>query len=83
VNSIDFIGYFAASLVFLAFSMKGIVPLRVVAICSNICFLVYGFGLHLTPIIILHLALIPMNGWRLWEAVRKRNWHTTPVKSPS
>jgi CRP/FNR family cyclic AMP-dependent transcriptional regulator len=83
MTMIEFVGYLAASFVFLAFSMKGIVPLRLVALCSNICFLIYGFGLHLTPVIILHLALIPLNGWRLWAVARKRASGILPLKSSS
>jgi CRP/FNR family transcriptional regulator, cyclic AMP receptor protein len=75
MNSIDLAGYVAASLVFLAFSMKGIIPLRIVALGSNISFLIYASGLHLMPIVILHLALIPVNCWRLWEVVRKDRPH--------
>lgn len=42
--------------------------LRVVALGSNIAFLVYGYALGLTPIWVLH----GMNGWRLIEALRSR-----------
>ena len=38
----DAIGYLASALVLAAFCMKEMIPLRVVAICSNIAFLVYG-----------------------------------------
>jgi hypothetical protein len=34
--------YLAAGLVFLAFGMKGMVSLRIVAIFSNVAFIVYG-----------------------------------------
>jgi len=62
------IGYVASALVLTAFGMKSIVPLRLVAMCSNLVFIIYGLGLGLTPIWSLHAALLPMNAWRLVEA---------------
>jgi hypothetical protein len=53
--------------------MKSIIPLRVVAMCSNLMFIIYGLGLGLTPIWCLHAALLPMNAWRLVEALEARN----------
>jgi hypothetical protein len=70
VNTWNIIGYVASTLVLTAFGMKSIIPLRVVAMCSNLVFIVYGLGLGLTPIWSLHAALLPMNAWRLVEALR-------------
>jgi hypothetical protein len=70
---VDMAGYVASSLVFLTFYMKGMVPLRVVALCSNVAFLVYGGMLHLVPIFMLHAALIPVNVRRLVGAWRDRH----------
>jgi hypothetical protein len=65
----DIIGYVASTLVLTAFGMKNIIPLRVVAMCSNLVFMIYGLGLGLTPVWSLHAALLPMNAWRLVEAL--------------
>ena len=65
----DIIGYVASTLVLTAFGMKNIIPLRVVAMCSNLVFMIYGLGLGLTPVWSLHAALLPMNAWRLIEAL--------------
>jgi CRP/FNR family cyclic AMP-dependent transcriptional regulator len=65
----DAIGYFASALVLAAFCMKDIVPLRLVALCSNVTFLVYGVSMGLMPIWLLHGLLLPMNGWRLVQAL--------------
>jgi hypothetical protein len=67
---VDFAGYVASSLVFLTFYMRGMIPLRLVALCSNVAFLVYACTLHLLPIVILHGALIPVNVCRLIAARR-------------
>ena len=44
--------------------MKEMVPLRVAAICGNIAFIAYGLSVGLAPIWVLHVALLPLNGWR-------------------
>jgi len=69
MNTWDAIGYVASTLVLTAFGMRSIIPLRVVAMCSNLVFIIYGLGLGLTPIWFLHAALLPMNAWRLVEAL--------------
>jgi hypothetical protein len=69
MNTWDAIGYMASTLVLTAFGMKSIIPLRVVAMCSNLVFIIYGLGLGLSPIWCLHAALLPLNAWRLVEAL--------------
>ncbi len=64
---IDILGYAAAFLVFLTFCMKTLIWLRFVAVISNIAFIGYGLGAGLYPILVLHLVLLPMNIFRLWE----------------
>jgi hypothetical protein len=64
-------GYIASSLVFLTFYMRRMVPLRTVALCSNVAFLTYAIALHLAPVAILHGALIPVNIVRLIGALRE------------
>lgn len=63
------VGYLASVLVFAAFCMNDIVPLRVVSVCSNIAFLIYGLELGLIPVWLLHAVLLPINCWRLWQRV--------------
>lgn len=72
MNTWDAVGYVASTLVLAAFGMKSIIPLRVVAMCSNLVFIIYGLGLELTPVWSLHAALLPMNAWRLVEALGAR-----------
>lgn len=71
VRWVEVAGYVASSLVFLTFYMRRMVPLRLVALCSNVAFLTYAFALHLAPIAILHGALIPVNIVRLIGALRE------------
>jgi hypothetical protein len=63
----DDAGYLASSLVITAFCMKDILRLRIAASVSNVAFLVYGLGLGLTPVWLLHAILLPVNLWRLWQ----------------
>jgi CRP/FNR family cyclic AMP-dependent transcriptional regulator len=65
-------GWFASALVFATFFMKTMVPLRLVAIASNVAFMTYAllgltygvFG-RLYPILVLHACLLPLNVIRL------------------
>jgi hypothetical protein len=50
--------------------MKWMVPLRIVAICSNLAFFTYGLLLHLMPILLLHTLLIPINVVRLLQGAK-------------
>ena len=53
------IGFIASGLVLATFGMKDMVNLRIVAICSNIAFIMYGFVLVLPPVLILHVMPCP------------------------
>lgn len=62
-------GYLASVLVFLTFCMKTIVPLRVLAISSNIAFIVYAAAAGLMPVLLLHAALLPLNTLRTMQQI--------------
>jgi hypothetical protein len=66
---LNVVGYVASALVVITFYMKEMVPLRVAALCSNVAFLIYGVGLGLGPVVLLHGMLIPLNAWRLMTAL--------------
>ena len=61
----EILGYIAAFLVFMTFSMKTMVPLRTVGIASNVFFIAYGYLNPAYPLLVLHLALLPLNIFRL------------------
>lgn len=63
----EVLGYIAAFLVFLTFSMKTMIPLRIVGICSNAFFIAYGYLNPAYPLLVLHTALLPLNILRLWQ----------------
>ena len=70
MSACDGVGFLAAGLVFAAFVMKEMIALRIVAMCSNVAFIVYGLGLDLAPVWLLHAVLLPLNAWRLMQALR-------------
>ena len=67
----DVIGYFGAFLLVLTFFMRNMIHLRITAICSSLAWLIYGWADALYPIIVLHIVLLPINSFRLWEATRR------------
>src|SRR5213596_54525 len=67
----------AAILVFSSFFMKTMIPLRIVAITSNVAFITYAllglkFGIfgRVYPILVLHSSLLPLNLVRLRQIKR-------------
>ena len=70
VNLWNMIGFLAAALVLSAFFMREMIPLRILALCSNVAFLTYGMHYGLMPVWLLHLTLLPMNACRLAQAMR-------------
>jgi CRP/FNR family transcriptional regulator, cyclic AMP receptor protein len=69
---IDYIGYLASVMVLCTFCARTMIPLRVIALGSNVAFLAYGGLLHLYPVLLLHAVLMPVNAWRLTEILRLR-----------
>ncbi|MGB9114682.1 Crp/Fnr family transcriptional regulator [Bradyrhizobium sp.] len=66
----EIIGYVAALLVFLTFYIEMMVPLRIVAMCSNCAFIAYGYLDGLYPILFLHVVLLPLNAMRLNQMIQ-------------
>ena len=75
MSGVEALGFVAAGLVFATFCMKRLVPLRAVAISSNLAFILYGYSAGLKPVLVLHLVLLPVNVFRLLQAL--------PVRLPS
>lgn len=61
------VGYIASLLVLATFTMKSMRALRIVAIMSNIAFILYASLLGLSPILALHAMLLPLNLFRLFQ----------------
>jgi CRP/FNR family transcriptional regulator, cyclic AMP receptor protein len=70
MNSIDLLGYAASASVLITFCMSTMVPLRVVAIFSNVLFATFGALAHIYPVLVLHVVLLPVNVARLMQILR-------------
>jgi hypothetical protein len=66
----ELIGYLASLLVLATFCMRDMMSLRVVAIASNVAFIAYGALAGISPVLLLHVVLLPVNMLRLAESVR-------------
>ena len=61
----DVLGYAASLAVLATFTVRTMVPLRIIAIFSNLLFILYGYAADIRPVLVLHLALLPINLVRL------------------
>ena len=60
----------AALLVIVSAFVKTMIPLRWLAVASNVGFIVYGLT-HPAPLMVtLHAVLLPVNLWRVWQMTR-------------
>ena len=64
------LGFFAAGVSIATMSMRTMVPLRIVGICSNIIFITYGLLIWSLPLLALHAVLFPLNVYRLREMLK-------------
>lgn len=67
MDYITLVGFLAAALVIATLSMRTMVPLRIIGICSNVAFVTYGVLFGSYPTIVLHSILFPLNVYRLRE----------------
>ena len=67
---IETFGYLGALMTLTTFSMKTMVHLRIAGIVSNLVFIAYGVLGHVYPVLLLHLALLPLNVWRLRQLLQ-------------
>jgi CRP/FNR family cyclic AMP-dependent transcriptional regulator len=64
------LGLLAAALYFTSYIVKSMLPLRALAIASNVFFIAYGYVHASLPELVLHSVLLPLNARRMWE-IRK------------
>jgi hypothetical protein len=69
MTGIDALGFLAAGLVLATFCMKRLIPLRALAITSNLAFILYGYSAEIEPVLILHVILLPINLFRLQQTL--------------
>jgi CRP-like cAMP-binding protein len=67
---VEILGYAASATVLATFCMSTMIPLRILALVSNVLFCSYGYFDHLYPVLILHAILFPVNLLRLMQFQR-------------
>jgi hypothetical protein len=66
----DGVGYAAALLIVATYSVRTMIPLRILAMSGNILFISYSYFKGVYPNLALHLVLLPLNGVRLYQMLR-------------
>jgi hypothetical protein len=66
----QFLGWLAAALTLVTFICRDMCRPRLLALAANAAFIGYGAATQLLPVLMLHLALVPVNLWRLNQAFR-------------
>jgi hypothetical protein len=64
---VSLIGYLGAALTISVYSMKRMIPLRVLGICANCALIAYSFLAGVYPQLVMSAVLLPINIYRLHE----------------
>lgn len=76
---LNLLGYAASAAVLATFCMSTMIPLRVMALASNVLFMAYAYVDDLLPVLLLHAFLFPVNAHRLIQFHRLiRDMRKTP-----
>jgi hypothetical protein len=67
---IEILGFIGGGLTVVMLAMRTMIPLRVVGIASNIFQIAFGALAGVTPMLIQHGVLLPVNTYRLFEQMR-------------
>jgi len=70
MNIFEALGYVGGIFSIATYSMKTMIPLRIMAIISNVVFIVYGAIDEVYPVLILHVVLLPLNAYRLRQMMK-------------
>ncbi|MDW4499741.1 Crp/Fnr family transcriptional regulator [Sulfitobacter sp. D35] len=72
IDWIEAVGWVASLLTIATYSMSTMLPLRILAIASSVCFVIYASVLQLWPLLAMELLLLPINLYRFWQVVALR-----------
>jgi CRP/FNR family transcriptional regulator, cyclic AMP receptor protein len=72
LNWVELVGYAGTTATIATYSMRTIVPLRIAGILSSLFFIAYALLVGVSPLLMTELVLLPINCWRLCEAVRPK-----------
>jgi len=68
----EYIGYFASAVLLISFVMKNINTLRIVNTIGCAIFILYGFLISSTPVMVTNIAICCVNLWYLWKAAKEK-----------
>ena len=78
---VELIGYAGSVLVVLSFTMRRIVPLRLVSVGGAIITAVYGLMIHAWPVLITNLIIVGIHAWHLYrEFTTSHEFGLVPVE---
>ena len=66
----EIVGFIGAALMVATLAMKAMIPLRVIGIVSNVFQIAFALSVGITPMLIQHSILLPLNAYRLYEQLR-------------
>jgi len=69
---IEAVGWLGAALQVATFAMNSMIPVRILAMASSVCFIIYGGVFHLWPLLTVTLVLLSVNAYRLYELIALR-----------
>jgi len=67
---VEIVGYIGAGLMVVTLAMRTMIPLRVVGIVSSAFQIAFALLAGITPMLIQHGILLPMNAWRLHQQLQ-------------
>src|SRR6056297_1836583 len=81
---IEAVGWLAAALKLATLSMNSMIPLRILAMASSVCFIIYSGVFHIWPLLAIELVLLCINAYRLYDliALRRLVTHMTDESEP-
>ena len=80
LDLIEAVGWTASALTVATYAMNTMMTLRILALLSSVCFLIYGYANGLWPLMAMEATLLPINAYRLWQLLdlRRRITNDTP-----
>ncbi len=81
---IEAVGWLAAVFKLVTFSMRSMISLRLLAMASSACFIIYSGLFEIWPLLAIELVLLSVNAYRLYEiiALRRLVTHMTDESEP-
>lgn len=78
---VEAVGWLASALTVATYAMNTMIPLRILAIASSVCFAIYASVLQLWPLLAMELLLLPINLYRFWQIISLRGKITASAGS--